>query len=741
MKKTLDKLFGGNLKFSPYVVTPHKTIFPEYTIHRNRKGNTISFCAEYNQTFRDQLQFTYNDVEIICKRTFQNISDEAFNLSELGIELSGITFGQNPENDYFYHNENPRIYQVLTIPIDADRSSEDSIKNNPDLQANTVWADPGVISNRIGSSPYQPFPAVLFSNYDTNRGLVHGTLSQDYFFHNYIAKHVRKKINLLILSSFRGIEYMSVKPGKILTDEWYLGVTDAADNLEKIFEGYTNVLREKLPASYGGSSINRDNVVWGTWNDGIYRNISEKMILQEAKFLKENFPTCKWIQIDDGYAAASSPFHAHGLGMPYEGEDGLFKMKFPNGLKSVADKIKELGLRPAIWIGCACWPDTKIAIEHPDWIADYKIRPDAGCILDVSIPEVRKYMVSAITDLCRNNNFDGIKLDFWSYAFEERHSLLKNKEKSGYEYRDWWFSEIRKVLPSDGYLETGCDMCIGNPFLGKYVTNHRYGIDIAAGTWDYIKTTYLWGTARFATHTSDLHVPNSDSIGLLPNLSDAEAMFVINYCLVTHSMVEIAGRLSKCKRPERLKILQKAVCNPNNGQEVYFVNYDYRSKTHPVPEIMYFKTPHFSTIEAHPTMPIRTVGLFNLEEESKVLSFSASDIGIDLEEYILTDVWSGEQFDLKTTFSIEIPPHSSRLFAVSKINSISLFDANIRINNVHAEENALILETDYAKNGAELFLNRCAVSVEFNGEAIPFEACENKILVDIPKSGALKILF
>ncbi len=38
------------------------------------------------------------------------------------------------------------------------------------------------------------------------------------------------------------------------------------------------------------------------------------------------------------------------LGVPYEGDDGIDPVKFPHGLKYVTDKIREIGLRPAIWI-------------------------------------------------------------------------------------------------------------------------------------------------------------------------------------------------------------------------------------------------------------------------------------------------------------------------------------------------------------------------------------------------------
>ena len=743
MHHLLSMLSCGELDLKPYIVTPECTLYPKYTCSKSDDLKTVILISTDNCNFCDRLYFTVETDSIICKRIFENTSDEIFRLCELGITLSGITFGKEPRDDYFYHNENPRIYEIMAIPIDYNRTAKDAKDGNFDIQAGCRWADPGVICDRIGASPYQPFPAILLSNYQTSQGLVHGSLSQRVFYHNYLAKHTGKTITLEILSSCRSIDYLELECGRVLTDEWYLGSCDHAEDLESIFTGYTDALRKKLPVNYGATAINRDNLIWGTWNDGICRNISEEMILTEAKYLKAHFPTVSWIQIDDGYAKDSFPCHAHGLGMPYEGEAGVDEGKFPNGLRAVSDKIRQIGLRPALWIGNACHENNKLYKEHPEWFVDYSSRNSSECVLDVSIPEVRQYMTDALCTLCDHYGFDAIKQDFWSYAFEERHPLLKNRDKTGYEYRTWWFHELRKHLSSDGYIQTGCDIAMGNPFLGEYATNYRYGIDIASGNWDNIKTNYLWGAACFATHTGDLFVPNSDAVGIFPKLSDTEMMFSLNYCLVTHSMVEIAGRLSQYHdQGERLKKLKKAVCNPNNGQDVYFAGYDYRTKKYAVPSIMYFKTPHFSKEEGNLALPLRTVGIFNIEETTAQLSFSLQSLGLPEGCYTLTDVWTGAQFfNVQDTFSVDIPAHGSKLFAVSRCEGPQLFDSNIRINRICVQADTMLLETDYAEDESELFFDRPVRSLDFCGKQIAFSASGNLIRTSIPGKGCLTVHF
>ena len=741
LENILKDLRCGNISLQPFAVMAdgsEKTF--NYTFSLNEKAQTATLAAD-DGIISDYLFFTYSGDELQCRRSFENKSNETVSIKELGIRLTGISFGLLPRDDYFYHNENPRIYETMTFPIDYNRTAEDAKDSEFDIEAGNRWADPGVICERIGASPYQPFPAILLSNYQTKAGLVHGTLSQQVFFHNYLAKHEGDTVTLTAFSSFKATHRLDMEPGRVLKDEWYLGTTEDADDVEKIFEKYAKVLRTRLTHNYGATSINRDNLVWGTWNDGIFRKISEDMILEETQYLKDNFPTMRWIQLDDGYHAY--PKDAIGIGVPYEGPEGVHKEKFPNGLRHMTDRIREIGLRPALWIGLKAPSFTKLYLDKvaENWFLDYSFRTNFG-VLDVSRQDVREYMTHAVNVLCRQYGFEAVKHDFWSYAFEDSHDLYTNKDKSGYEMRTWWLKMIRDAICSDGYLQTGCDIVMGNPFLGEYFTNYRYGIDIGSGKWDYVKINYLWGVACFATHTGDLFVPNSDAIGLFPGLNDTEAMFCVNYCLATHTMVEIAGKLSKAD-PEnpRLKILKKAACNPNNGQDVYFVGYDYRSHKYSVPEVLYFKTPHFSVVEDNDRMPLRTVGLFNVFEEDKEIDFTIADLGLEAGEYVLTDVWSGEQYTVTDRFSTVVIPHGSRLLAVSKAGGIKLYDANIRINGAKGCGNTLTLETDYAYADAELFFSAEPKSVTFEGKELAFSTEKGIVKLSVPGKGKLAVTF
>ena len=737
----LNSLQCGNLEFQPYAIIDNQKIegIQSSFQYNLEKGNAHLILGK-KALFRDDLFFTFENDQIVCRRKFQNLSGEVMKLNELGITLAGITFGGSPRDDFFYHNENPRIYEVMAFPVDYKRTAEDAKDRSFDLQAGNRWADPGVVCDRIGRSPYQPFPAILLGNYKSVHGIVHGTLNQSVFFHNYLVSHDGATVTMETFSGFKDNAWLEIEPGRILTDEWYLGATEQANRIEHIFDNYSKVLRKKLPPMYGATAINRDNMVWGSWNDGLYRKISEQLILEEADYLKKNFPTVRWIQVDDGYANRDLNKSAHGLGVPYEGEEGVAYKKFPEGLRSFTDKVRAIGLRPAIWIGGFCPKDTKIYQEHPEWFMDYSYRVDSSSPLDVSLPEARNYMTFALDKLITEYGFEAVKHDFWSYAFEDSHDLYHNHEASGYEWRDWWLKELRKRIASDGYLQTGCDIVMGNPFLGEFFTNYRYGIDIGGGNWDYVRTNYLWGMACFATHTGDLFVPNSDSVGLFPGLNDTEAMFCLNYCLVTHTMVEIAGRLSQNPDSPRLAPLKKAVCNPNNGQDLFFAGWDYLDPKQKYPAVLYFKTAHFCPAQEQTGLPLRTVGLFNLEDEEQTLTFKASEIGLeDSGSYVLTDVWSGKEFALKGAFSCSVAAHGSRLLALSENDPVQLLDADIRILRSQKNGRTLRLFFDYAANAALTFAS-AAKKIVLDGVELP--APEGRtVQAEIKENSMMEVFF
>ena len=185
MKKTYfaEALGAGNLTFTPNVRFDDKDDFQHYEIFE--EGEILRFKSDGEQYF-DEIVISETENGFIAKRSYKNKTENVQKMRELCLAIDGISFGKATKNDYFYHTENPRIYEQMTFPVDYNRTANDASNSEFDVEAGNKWADPGVISERIGASPYQPFPAILLSNYGTEKGLVHGTLSQRIFFHNSV---------------------------------------------------------------------------------------------------------------------------------------------------------------------------------------------------------------------------------------------------------------------------------------------------------------------------------------------------------------------------------------------------------------------------------------------------------------------------------------------------------------------------------------------------------------------------
>ncbi|MBQ2714607.1 MAG: alpha-galactosidase [Clostridia bacterium] len=728
----------GNIQSEAYILLDSEKITPNYTLKQEGEGLALTFSCE---KFSDSLKIEKVKTGYTLTRVFENKSKDNMRLCGLGLRLSGIDFGFDKKDDYFYSVENPRIYETFTFPVDYNRTADDVESSEYDVIANNRWADPGVVSDKINDSPYQPFPAILLSNYKGKVGLVHGTLCQDLFFHSYLTGHDDGELYLDIFSSFKNVKYLEVESGRVLRDLSYIGLTDKADDINSLFDGYTEELRKALKNAWGRKDINRHELVWGSWNDGLFRNVTHDMLIKEAKALKKNFPMVKWFQLDDGYAKFHSEYNentaAHGIGVAYQNDEGIDYRKFPKGLKAYADEVRALGLRPAVWIGGYSDKKSAVYMEHPDWFINYDYRIPNTAPFDYSVKEAREFLLSGLDLFLKEFGFEAVKHDFWSYQFETTGDFYKNLDKSGHEYRDWWGKEMRARLPEDGYMESCCDLAQGNPFLGKYFNNYRYGIDVASGKWENIKATIQWGTACMSTHTGDLYVPNSDSIGMFPALTFDEFLYWTNHVLITRSMVELAGLYSKeGNDQERVEVLKKATCCINNGDKAYFVNFDYRRSGKIIPEVIYINNSFFS-LEENDVLPCRTVAVFNPDEDKKSVGFALSDLGLT-GEYVLYDVWSGEKIKVSGDYCVELAPHSSKLYSVCRVLDCAILDSDLKLESVECKEKTLTFTIPYEKVGKIEFIDAPkGVEVE-SGEG---ELVGNYLKLSAKENCKVKVLF
>jgi len=160
-----------------------------------------------------------------------------------------------------------------------------------------------------------------------------------------------------------------------------------------------NVLADKYHITF--SPYNRNctfktpPIGWMTWYAVKFR-ASEETVLKNAKWQADNLKDygANTIWVDWEW------YHENFAGDRTDGVNSLNPdpKKYPNGLKYVSDKIKEMGLVPALWIGCTNEPSmNKYIEEHPEMVLVDEKQWCGRYFLDFSNPHfLNEYLPDAV---------------------------------------------------------------------------------------------------------------------------------------------------------------------------------------------------------------------------------------------------------------------------------------------------------------------------------------------------------
>lgn len=220
-----------------------------------------------------------------------------------------------------------------------------------------------------------------------------------------------------------------------------------------------------------------------------YQNISEDIILRDLEAIGKRSDLVNTFQIDDGYQTAVGDWLS------------IDKKKFPNGLKPVADKIHEKGLKAGIWLApFGAQRGSKIAAEHPDWLVKNKkgkpiiVGANWGGFypLDIDNQQARDYIKGVFDVVLNQWGFDLVKLDFlYATAVVPMHN--KTRGQLAYESIDF----LRECVGDKQILGCGVQQM---PCFGK-VEYMRIGADMSLG-WKH-------SSIRKNMHREDVSTPNA----------------------------------------------------------------------------------------------------------------------------------------------------------------------------------------------------------------------------------------
>jgi len=167
-------------------------------------------------------------------------------------------------------------------------------------------------------------------------------------------------------------------------------------------ESWADLLAERTKPKLTPGSL----VGWSDWQY-YRREITEVDVIENLEVLAAEAYPIEYILIDDGYQANVSDWLT-----PNE--------RFPHGIKWLAERIGEKGLKPGIWIApLTAHESSALAREHPDWLLrnaegePVVNRTHMGMMhtLDFTVPEAAAWLRGLLHTLVEECGYRWIKLD------------------------------------------------------------------------------------------------------------------------------------------------------------------------------------------------------------------------------------------------------------------------------------------------------------------------------------------
>ena len=184
------------------------------------------------------------------------------------------------------------------------------------------------------------------------------------------------------------------------------GFTNATQTIHHYVTGYVMHPDEKerlLPVIFNGATAFRNNPDEET----VYRVIEQAHAAGVELFIIEG----GWTGTDPASPGCIS--HRKGFG-----DWTINTVRFPHGLKPIADKLHGYGMKLGLWIE----PETahiesRLMKEHPEWIIHYPNREPVvsqwNCTdINIGIDEACDYITDLVVRLIRENEIDYFKTDF-----------------------------------------------------------------------------------------------------------------------------------------------------------------------------------------------------------------------------------------------------------------------------------------------------------------------------------------
>ncbi len=198
------------------------------------------------------------------------------------------------------------------------------------------------------------------------------------------------------------------------------------------------------------------NLIRGPWRDkdrpilvnnweATYFNFNEEKLLSIGRSAAEL--GIEMLVMDDGWFGKRDDDHSS------LGDWFVDHHKLPEGLKSLSDKLHEMGLKMGIWFEPEMIsPDSDLYRAHPDWALHIPGRPNSPSrwqyVLDMSRQDVQDYLFERMSDILSSAKIEYVKWDF-NRNFSEVGSALLPPDRQGeveHRYMLGLYSLLERIL-------------------------------------------------------------------------------------------------------------------------------------------------------------------------------------------------------------------------------------------------------------------------------------------------------
>ena len=429
-------------------------------------------------------------------------------------------------------------------------------------------------------------------------------------------------------------------------------------------EGYADLLG-RLNKARTNSIVNG----WCNWFF-TYEHITEEEVIRNAEFASRVLKPygLEYIQVDEGY----QKWHGE-----WEGND-----RFPHGMKWLADRINNLGLKPGLWIAPYVISEpTDVFLNHKEWLLknpDGNLKrvgpwPDENSEwalnenpkrygLDITHPGAAEWMSALFDKVSKQWGFEMIKIDFVDWSLLSANQYYDPSVSRAMAYRKG-FEIIRKAVGNECHLQD----CGPGPITVGLLDSMRIELDQNYGYSNEVWKQYFnsTGSAPAAAKRYYFHkrtwINDADHL-CISMLSPTQAEAAASLIALTGGNIISGDRLPDLDQV-KIEILKKTL--PSYGEAARPVDL-FDTDFHRIFAVLVKKSFGEWTV----------AGFFNSSDsEMKEYVLPTDRLWLDnTKTYIAYDFWNSSFLgEMKNELKVKVPPSSVLLMSVHEKSDIPKF--------------------------------------------------------------------